>query len=185
MSAKILVCDDDSVYAGMILAMLESLGYTAYRTHDTAQLSMAIRDSVPDLFILDMQMPAGGGPAAVKLLRGDPRTALIPIIISSGMPTIRQEAWFVGQDRMAFLQKPVEVAALAAIVRDILQGGAKPDFRASSVAAVPSQDAAISGFRVDALEAHRLETAAPEGLFKRMGSWIMGLFARPQDRPGD
>jgi twitching motility two-component system response regulator PilH len=122
MSKKILIVDDDPVYSEMVKTFLESLGYLVWRVVDTSALAARIKKGdLPDLFVVDMQMPGGGGPGAVKNLREDAATKDIPIIMCSAMPTHHQESWFKTQPKIRFLQKPVELVDLQGHVQDLLR----------------------------------------------------------------
>lgn len=132
--AKIVVCDDDAVYLEMIHAMLTSYGFPVRVAEDAAGLAALMFAEKPDLLILDMQLRVGGGPGIVKTLRGDPKTAAIPILISSGMPTKQQKKWFSAQKRIRFLQKPVEPEGLLKSIQELLS---EPD-SAPAPAPVPA-----------------------------------------------
>jgi DNA-binding response OmpR family regulator len=122
MGKKILIVDDDDNYSEMVSVYLESAGYDVYRVADASALDAWLKDgSTADLFIVDMQMPGGGGPGAVKNLRGSPKTAALPILMSSGMPEHQQANWFKDQPNMRFLKKPVELIDILGNVKDLLR----------------------------------------------------------------
>lgn len=118
MGAAILLCDDDPDHADSISALLEKEGYSVSRAGDVAELADTLGKAPPaDLYILDMDMPGGGGQAAAELLRENEATADTPILISSGVPAIEQEGWFQKLGRIRYLQKPVPPQALLAMIR--------------------------------------------------------------------
>ncbi len=118
MGATIMLCDDDPDHADSICALLEKEGYSVSRAGDVAELADTLGKTPPaDLYILDMDMPGGGGSAAADLVRENPEPADKPILISSGVPAIEQEGWFQKLGRMRYLQKPVPSQALLAMIR--------------------------------------------------------------------
>lgn len=118
MGASIMLCDDDQDYTDSIRALLEKEGYAVSIAGDVADLADTLGKASPaDLYILDMDMPGGGGQAAAELLRANEATADKPILISSGVPAIEQEGWFQKLGRIRYLQKPVPPQALLAMIR--------------------------------------------------------------------
>lgn len=114
--ARIVVCDDDRTYAGMVLEFLRTEGHKALHVLDVDELRMMLDGDRPDLVVLDMQMGGGGGPAAAKLLMGR-----CPIVICSGMSVEQQKKWFPGAPKMRYLQKPVNLEALRNAIRELLE----------------------------------------------------------------
>lgn len=107
----IYIADDDAAYSDMLQTCLRDSGYEAELARDVSELSAMISKRRPDAVIVDMQMPSGGGLAAVKILtRGDGRP--IAIVLCSGMPVDQVEKWFPGIRLMDFMQKPPDLDTL-------------------------------------------------------------------------
>jgi CheY-like chemotaxis protein len=101
----------------MIQAFLESRGHTVKSAGDVLQLFRLVEGQTPDLLILDMKMPGGGGPGAVKFLAETPRTVKTPIIILSVMPVDEQRKHFASVDHIRFFSKrSLELEELGAVV---------------------------------------------------------------------
>jgi DNA-binding response OmpR family regulator len=123
MGATIMLCDDDSDYSDTVSALLEKEGYAVTRAADVMELSHALEEGEPaDLYILDMDMPGGGGQAAAELLRANPSTEDKPILISSGVAAVEQEGWFQNLSRIRYLQKPAPPQTLLAVIKGGLRG---------------------------------------------------------------
>jgi len=113
-----MLCDDDRNYTDSIRALLEKEGYAVSVAGDVAELADTLGKAPPaDLYILDMDMPGGGGQAAAELLRANEATADTPILISSGVPAVEQEGWFQKLGRIRCLQKPVPPQTLLAVIK--------------------------------------------------------------------
>lgn len=120
MGARIAVCDDSAAVADFVREALEADGHTVFWAMDPVQLAVFVKDHVPQLFILDMQMPAGGGQAAAKHLRRQPECVRLPILIFSNMPVEYQAKVFADDEHVRFLQKPVDIRVLRQVVKEML-----------------------------------------------------------------
>ena len=77
---RILVVEDSPVNMALTVAILENAGHTILQAdHATEGLEMA-RSEQPDLVLMDIQLPDIDGLTATRVLKGDPRTAHIPVI---------------------------------------------------------------------------------------------------------
>jgi CheY-like chemotaxis protein len=79
----VLVADDDPVVVHALLRRLEHLGYQVFRSPDAAHALMGAMKVLPDLVILDVNMPGGNGLAVCEMMASDPRFSGIPVIIHS------------------------------------------------------------------------------------------------------
>ncbi len=87
---KILLVEDELDFAKMVMMRLEAAGYDVTIASDTYQGTQAILKGSPDLIILDLMMPAGGGFTLLERVRKFPAKAAIPVIILTGK-TITEE----------------------------------------------------------------------------------------------
>ena len=116
----ILVADDDPAYVSMMTGCLQSDGYEVEAISDAGQLDAKLAARGFNAAILDMQMPMGGGVAAVKRIRAHYAHVTIPIIICSGMPAERAGEWFKGIPKLTVFQKPPNFPALLAELKRLL-----------------------------------------------------------------
>ncbi len=114
-TTRILICDDDKVFADMIRAYLDYLGYGSLHCLDVNELRFFTGKHRPSLVILDMQIGGGGGSVAASIL-----PASVPIIVVSGMPVEQQRAWFKDRAAIRFFQKPIDNKLLGEAVRELL-----------------------------------------------------------------
>lgn len=118
--ARIVICDDDAAYCVMLGDFLKTLGHQSLVAKDVPAFRAMIEGLRPDLVVLDMQVPGGGGPAAAGII-----PAGVPLIVSSGMPVPQQQQWFPPLTRIRFLQKPLDLDAMGQAVKELL-APAKP-----------------------------------------------------------
>jgi CheY-like chemotaxis protein len=74
----------------------------------------------PDLILLDVHLPDLDGEEVLRRLKGDDRTADIPVIMLSTEATTRQESRFRQAGATAFLTKPIRVMELLVAVDEAL-----------------------------------------------------------------
>ena len=118
---QILVVDDHPPVRQLLRQELESHGYLVHEARDGNEAVSLAKSLRPDLVTLDVMMPDINGFDVAALLRRDPATMQIPILVVS---ILHEEgrAQSVGVDR--YLTKPVDTAQLLAHVEALLtQGG--------------------------------------------------------------
>jgi CheY-like chemotaxis protein len=79
----------------------------------------------PDLILLDVMMPVMDGPTVLKKLRGDPRTAAIPVIFMTARAQTKEVEHFIALGAHGVISKPFNPMTLATQVRDHLQALAR------------------------------------------------------------
>jgi len=120
MSNRILIVDDQPDLAGLMADMLSDAGYDT-RTADNGRDAIAdIQSDRPDLLVLDVNMPGLDGFEVATMLKADPSTATIPIIMVSAQDG--RGARLIGLESGAedYLSKPVDAAELIAKIRNLL-----------------------------------------------------------------
>ncbi len=81
---KILVVEDEFEFAKMVKLRLESVGYEVIIAGDTYDGTLKILKEQPDLLILDLMMPAGGGFALLERINQHPIHVTMQVIILTG-----------------------------------------------------------------------------------------------------
>lgn len=117
---KILIVDDDPLIVRLLHPHLKAAGYEVLAATDAIQgIQSAIKDR-PDLVLLDLQMPAGGGAGVFEALQKNIRTALIPIIFVTAVADGEVREACLASGAADFVIKPVEPADLLARIRRAL-----------------------------------------------------------------
>lgn len=79
--AKILVVDDEPDAVELVEFNLRNSGFEVVTAGNGAEAIRKARSNSPDLIVLDVMLPELDGLEVCKLLRGDPATAGIPILM--------------------------------------------------------------------------------------------------------
>jgi CheY-like chemotaxis protein len=82
--ATIIAADDDPDLRAIVAAILRRAGHVVHVEEDGAAALARVRESRPDVLIIDNQMPHLTGLEVRNALRADPRTADLPIVLASG-----------------------------------------------------------------------------------------------------
>jgi len=112
---KVLVCDDDEGVLDVIDIILEENGFEVIQVINSQEIYDIIKESKPELILLDLWMPGIDGVAITKTLKDNPETVSIPIIIMSANRDIAQKTQESGAND--YLSKPFEMSDLEKIVR--------------------------------------------------------------------
>ena len=119
--ATILIVDDMPDNRQMLAAMLLQDGYRATTASGGMEAMDLVAKDPPDLILLDVSMPELDGYAVASLLKADPKTAGIPIIMVTAHTG--RGARVVGLNTGAedYLTKPVDATELLLKVRNLLR----------------------------------------------------------------
>jgi CheY-like chemotaxis protein len=111
----LLVEDDEDSYE-VFSEMLASAGYAVSGASDGEQAVSSAKRLLPDLIVMDLELPKVSGYDATRAIKSDPETRDIPILALTGSISGKrhQEAIEAGCD--AFLNKPCSLDALLAEV---------------------------------------------------------------------
>ena len=85
-AGSVILVDDDLDVAEMYRLGLESLGFSVIVAGNSTQLFLAIDAHVPDIIVLDWELPGMRGDEILQQIRLDQRTAALPVLMLSGFP---------------------------------------------------------------------------------------------------
>ena len=123
---KILIVDDDPDVLHGMHVRLKANHYDTFLAGDTFSGVAEARTHEPDLILLDLGLPAGGGFVVMERLKMIPSIAIIPIIVVSARDGLGNQKRAFEAGAKAFLQKPVDNAELLAVIRQVLEEPAQP-----------------------------------------------------------
>jgi len=108
---RVLVAEDDLDSANWLRRVLSSQGFEVLVVHDGLSAVVRAIETLPDIVILDVNMPKMGAGEVLPQLLGNPGTRDIPIIVMSGtVPDSRP--YFMEAGASEFFTKPINADAL-------------------------------------------------------------------------
>jgi len=162
----ILVVDDDTPIRSLLRQELGDAGYLVKEAANGKAALDMVRLSKPDLIILDVMMPEINGFDVAAVLKNDPATMDIPIIILSIVQD-KERGFRIGVDR--YLTKPINTEQLFHEVEELLEQGVSKkkvlvvDEDASAVKTL-SDVLTTRGYKVMETDADNLIKKATEAL---------------------
>ncbi|HEV8018154.1 MAG TPA: EAL domain-containing protein [Steroidobacteraceae bacterium] len=119
---RVVVADDDGTLREIATAMLESAGFEAEAVAggDAAVAACAAR--MPDLVLLDVEMPDGNGYQACSGIRALPNGREVPIVMVTGFDDAGSINLAYDAGATDFVVKPINWALLAHRIRYVLRG---------------------------------------------------------------
>ncbi len=145
---RVLVVDDDPQIRSLLRQEFEEAGHAVVEAADGREALAAVAEARPDLVVLDVMMPELTGFDVAAVLKGDPATARVPIVILSVVQDEERGAR-LGVER--YFTKPVDVRALVDEVEVVLRDVAAD----ARVMLIDPVDAAVE----DRLQAGRVREA--------------------------
>lgn len=117
MTSRILVIEDDADVGRLVCARLRSAGYQPQLAPDAVTGLQAARRTLPDLVVLDLAMPAGGGLSVLRSLRLSSKTNLVPVVVLTGTSDENRPAEATAAGANALVMKPYDAEALLDEIR--------------------------------------------------------------------
>ena len=121
----LLVANGDRASSGAYETYLSNAGYRVETVSDAVACLNRMRQSLPDLLLLDQQIPWGGGDGVLTSLRADSRLARVPVVLVADVLPIQELSRLLVPPVIRCLEKRCPVETLR--------------FYIDSALAVPSQ----------------------------------------------
>lgn len=122
---KVLIADDDKVFVELVSARLRAKGHVPVSALDAMQAFMVAMRELPDVILLDVNMPAGNGLEVLKKLKSSAKTGRIPVVIASGVTDARLPVAAQSMGAAEVLAKPVAFDQLYAALQRVTGAGAQ------------------------------------------------------------
>ncbi len=121
MTARVLVVDDILSNVKLLEAKLTAEYFEVVSAFNGLECLAKIDEAAPDIVLLDVMMPGMDGFEVCRRIKGNPKTAHIPVVMVTALdqPSDRVAGLDAGADD--FLTKPVDDAALFARVRSLVR----------------------------------------------------------------
>ena len=116
-----LVVDDAADIRSLAELVLSMAGFSASAAGSGCQALRRLAEEIPDIVLLDVQMPEVDGWETLSRLRADPRTAHLPVVLCTvkGLPEDVLRGWSLGCD--GYLGKPFDISTLVDELQSVLR----------------------------------------------------------------
>ena len=119
-TATVLIVEDHDANRKLLGVLLGRLGYRVLDAADGQSGLALANEHLPDLVLMDIQLPKLDGFAAANALKGQERTRHIPVVIMTAFALKAEEERWMSSGAEAFLAKPVRLQDLTATIKRLL-----------------------------------------------------------------
>jgi len=119
--SKILIVDDEPLNVKLLAAMIPSDQYDTVLAYSGEEALKIVTDVPPDLILLDIMMPGLTGYEITRILKSDPESQDIPIVLVTAFGGTDFEIKGLEAGADEFLNKPVNKTELLARVKSLLR----------------------------------------------------------------
>lgn len=117
---RVLVVDDDPDMVAICSLVLEYEGYDIDVARNGVEAYESVSNHHTDVVLMDVMMPVMDGITVCKMMKRDPRTCDLPVIIMSASETLREQAKIASAD--AVIAKPFDIDHLVSTVNHFACG---------------------------------------------------------------
>lgn len=122
----VLVVEDHDANRKLLITLLTHLGYQALEAADGRTGVELATQRLPDLILMDIQLPQLDGFSAATTIKSQESTRHIPVIIMTAFALKGEEERWMRSGAEAFLAKPVHLNDLTATIRRLLPKRGSP-----------------------------------------------------------
>ena len=121
-SAQVLVVEDNETSMKLFRDVLTATGYRTLEATTGREAVEVATEHVPDLVLMDIQLPDVDGVEALTRLRANDETASIPVLAVTAQAMYGDRERFLAVGFDGYVSKPVNVVQFLAVVRQHCDG---------------------------------------------------------------
>jgi CheY-like chemotaxis protein len=118
--ATILVVDDNPTNLKLVTDVLEFEGYNLLKAGDAEEAQVVIKDTLPDLILMDIALPGMDGLTLTRKLKAEPATKNISVVALTAFAMKGDEEKIREGGCEAYISKPISVLNFLETVRRFL-----------------------------------------------------------------
>jgi two-component system, cell cycle response regulator DivK len=116
----VLHIEDNEYNRKIVRQLLSRTTFRLLEAMDGEEGVAVAKRELPDLILMDVQLPKLSGLEATRLLRADPRTAKIPLVVVTSFALSGDDRRAMDAGATAYLAKPYSPRDLMALIRKFL-----------------------------------------------------------------
>lgn len=121
MQKKILIVEDNDLNLKLFRDLLEANGYATYETKEGIEAISMTRNIMPDLIIMDIQLPEISGLDITRKIKADAQINHVPIIAVTAFAMKDDEQKIMAAGCEAYLSKPIAIDDFLKTIRRFLE----------------------------------------------------------------
>ncbi|MBX3203541.1 MAG: response regulator [Labilithrix sp.] len=118
----ILVVEDHPMNRLLVRDVLEHRGHEVVEARNVDEAARALAARVPDLVLLDIQIPGGGGEAVLRSIREHPELATLPVVAVTAFAMAGDRARLLAAGFDGYVSKPIDTRAFGPTVEAFIRG---------------------------------------------------------------
>jgi twitching motility two-component system response regulator PilH len=118
---SVVIADDSPTLRRILTSVLTKEGFDIVPAEDGVSAVQQVFRTMPDVVVLDVQMPRVSGYVAARLLKDDWQTADIPIILLTSLDAASDRYWGAQTGADRYFTKDFEAPQLVAAVKEVMQ----------------------------------------------------------------
>jgi len=119
--SKILIIEDEPDTAKVVTKRLTQSGFEVAVAVDAYEGVKLAHKEKPDLIILDLMLPAGGGLSVLKNIKMAADIRSTPVVVLTGIKNEEYKQQILDEGVESYLEKPYEPDVLISTIQDILK----------------------------------------------------------------
>jgi two-component system cell cycle response regulator DivK len=121
--ALVLIVDDDARNLKLARDVLLAAGYRTLVAETGNEAVALAAEHLPDVILMDLRLPDMDGTDAARILRGEARTAVIPVVLLSSISLEESTTWLADAGFAGYLAKPIDIDEFPCQVRRFCRRG--------------------------------------------------------------
>jgi CheY-like chemotaxis protein len=122
-AGKVLIVEDNPVNLRLAQFLLQRSGFNVRKASTGAECLARMAEELPDIVLMDIQLPGEDGLAVTRKIRSDPRMANVVVVALTAHAMQGDRERFLGAGCDGYIAKPLDPATLAQDVARYLQQG--------------------------------------------------------------
>ena len=117
---KVLIIEDNPDNMKLTVTVLQTAGYKPIQARNALRGIELAKSELPDLILMDIQLPEMGGLEAVKILREDPSTSGITIIALTAYAMNGDREHMLSSGCDGYVAKPIRYKEFLKLIKDAI-----------------------------------------------------------------